>query len=281
MAALDLALISCKVFTFDHFAKKKTLIPITTQFWREKKGLAAARPPCMENSKKRTRGTKLPRSTNVIATGEDEGFILRVHDQGTDETCVAHAFTTMHELVARRALQTDDLLMGAAWMKDIGALMTDVATRLETMGQRLLRPGSPAAGGLAKSKRVPRRCQEALRLRCEQLPANTHKCKERLAQGSPLVLTTTAFSLKVSALSTLNREHDRHRMDGLHAVCLYGYVDDDSVEGGGVFLCVNSHGAAWGVDGRGTLTYAFLSEFAHQVWAPALDQERRKSFRLV
>src|SRR5690242_14240643 len=107
----------------------------------------------MENSKKRTRGTKLPRSTNIIATGENEGFILRVHDQGKDETCVAHAFTTMHELVVRRAFQTDDLLMGAAWMKDIGALMMDVATRLETMGQRPLRPESSVAGEPAKSKR--------------------------------------------------------------------------------------------------------------------------------
>lgn len=54
---------------------------------------------------------------------------------------------------------------------------------------------------------------------------------------------------------------DSHSSGG-HAMLLVGYVDDDSVVGGGYFIVRNSWGEEWGENGYGKLPYAYVELFA-------------------
>ena len=54
---------------------------------------------------------------------------------------------------------------------------------------------------------------------------------------------------------------DMKLLPGGHAMLLVGYVDDESVLGGGYFIIRNSWGGDWGEDGYGKLPYAYAELF--------------------
>jgi C1A family cysteine protease len=208
----------------------------------------------------RKRAKKEVAQLDLLAVAEKTGFLFTVHDQGEDETCVAHATTAMHEIITRKRLSVKDLVL--EWMQDIGALMVDVSRLLATTGQQEEREQ-------VVSKRPTRRCQTALKLDCHQLQSSLSICKNSLRLGFPFVLLTEEFSRRMHKMTVKNRPRDKSSMrDQLHALCVYGYKDDPAEEGGGNFLVINSHGTGWGDEGKGTISYSFFEEYTHQVWGP-------------
>jgi len=207
-----------------------------------------------------------------------EGYQFVVHNQGKDESCVAHAFTAAHEIYRRKRFWTHDLLANSSWMTDIGALMMDIAKRMEITGQKESNSDTVASNG----ERAKRHCRSACRLRFEQLPISINKLKTTLAQGFPLVMTVSHFPLKDRCASLANASNPNITMEEgvLHAICVYGFEEDTDNErdasGGGRFLCVNSHGIEWGNAGHGCLTFAYVSKFAFQIWTVAKGQSQTK-----
>lgn len=74
--------------------------------------------------------------TRVDLLVAKKDFQFQIHNQGTDESCVSHAFTAAHEIFIAKHLNNDDLLEGTKWMTEIGALMMDMAKKIESVGQR-------------------------------------------------------------------------------------------------------------------------------------------------
>lgn len=82
------------------------------------------------NKRKHTNNNK------VDLLSEQNLFQFKVHNQGIEETCVAHAFTATHEIYLHKYLNCDDLLEETKWMGEIGALMMHMAKKIELTGQR-------------------------------------------------------------------------------------------------------------------------------------------------
>lgn len=211
--------------------------------------------------------SRVPASVDLLERAAGYGYTFQVHNQEMEETCVAHAATSMHELIIKKHLRVEDLTLD--WMNDIGALMVDVAKFLSQKGQQESTENSKDTCEKS-SARPARRCQTAHRLNCSQLQANVMKCKFALRKGNPFVLMTKEFSRKISKMTVANRKKDKSSMGSqLHAVCVYGYEDGASEEGGGNFLLLNSHGVEWGDEGKGKISYKFFEKYTHQVWGIA------------
>jgi len=212
-------------------------------------------------------------SVDILKDAQKDGFSFVVHNQGNEESCVAHAFTAAHEIIRRKQLRTDDILTSTPWMLQIGALMLDVAHKLESRGQCETCMLSASSGD--SDRRPKRQCRSSLKLRFEQIVTNIKKCKKKLAQGLPLVITVREFSLKLHHLTVANRGEDKCRMpDGvLHAVCIYGFVDDEEEEDGGKFLIVNSHGLDWGDQGKGSFSFGYFTKHIYQVYSATMPEK--------
>src|SRR5688572_25132413 len=117
-------------------------------------------------------------SQDLIEKANKEGFCPRIHDQGDEESCIIHAFTSVHELTRRKHFVSEDLMIGSQWMKDIGALMMDIAKRLEMKGQTELREEGEGEGenkGIEDEdirQKPKRRCRNTFKLACEQIQQN-------------------------------------------------------------------------------------------------------------
>jgi C1A family cysteine protease len=70
-------------------------------------------------------------------------------------------------------------------------------------------------------------------------------------------------------------------LEGGHAMCVVGYVDDDAVPGGGYFIVRNSWGDYWAADspeapGHALIPYAYVEQFSLEAFTGTAEKRHLK-----
>ena len=144
--------------------------------------------------------------------------------------------------------------------------------------------GPAPAGAVEDAKRH--------RLSCRALSPNAVMQYRRiLASGKPVVVGIVAFNSWLANRSTeetgrvpmpymiMGADGAWHLLEepqGGHAMCLVGYVDDDSVPGGGYFIVRNSWGEDWAKEcnegaGHALIPYRYMALFTYSAFT-MIDQ---------
>eukprot|EP00300_Choanocystis_sp_HF-7_P002157 c11680_g1_i1.p1 GENE.c11680_g1_i1~~c11680_g1_i1.p1 ORF type:complete len:215 (+),score=37.29 c11680_g1_i1:27-671(+) len=197
-----------------------------------------------------------------------------IRDQGEVNTCSAHAFTALHEIVTGRRYRVDDLVVH--YMEEIGSLMGEMSRNLRDIGQR----EDSNSESTTPSGRPRRQCRDRFRLECVQVIPRIQNLKAVLRKDLPACLEIRNFCAE-DGWVVANGDPDEG--PEFHAVCIIGYDDTISIsrqvvfgEGSGelvgAFKFLNSFGPEWGDGGFGYLSYALFEETTRviaDIWAPA------------
>ena len=224
----------------------------------------------------------------------------KVRDQGSRGTCTAFATTALCEFADGCSAQfSPQFLYWASKMRD-GSPDSD-GTSLDTVQETLFEDGVchesfwPYNGkpivdenGVLDAGQGPAP-QEAVenarehRLSCRTLSPNAvRQYRKILASGKPVVVGLATF--RSWTRNRMTEETGRVPMpfmkkgedgswclieqsDGGHAMCLVGYVDDESAAGGGYFIVRNSWGEFWASEceegaGHALIPYRYVALFA-------------------
>jgi len=199
---------------------------------------------------------------------------ITVHDQEDASTCTAHAITACHEILIGQRLRTRDIYPSFLDDED-GAKPSECISILARTGQRAY------AGTGKKRSRTEEESLSSERyiLKCLPIERDIPSIKAKLCAGLPVVLGMHWHDSKnskgniVLADSSKRKTGDTKRRSlrnqkaqvedsGKHCLLLIGYLDEEDAEGGGWFMCLNSHGNNWGTNGMGRMSYgAFMSYF--------------------
>ena len=127
---------------------------------------------------------------------------------------------------------------------------------------------------------------------CRPLSSNAYRqYKKILASGKPVVVAVAVFNSWMTNPYTwetgcvpmpymeMNNDgvwHLVEKIDGAHAMCLVGYVDDDSVPGGGYFIVRNSWGQDWAAKckegaGHALIPYRYIAMFTDSAFTLSDD----------
>lgn len=200
-------------------------------------------------------GLDIPASVELV---EDRAATV-VLNQGERGTCVAHSVTTVHMLArgGEEDLQWEDLHESTwedssslhAGNRFIGALIKESALLLETKGQR------------------GRNGSTFFRMKLHPMKAgDVELAKARIAGKHAIAASFEVFCAPRVHLTVANHKrleaHDREQ----HAVALVGYNVDESLEGGGRFTVLNSHGRDWGDQGFGSVSFAFYELYCREAF---------------
>lgn len=125
------------------------------------------------------------------------------------------------------------------------------------------------------------------RFACRALSPNAVRTYRKiLASGSPVVVGLSTFKSWTTNAMTMEtgrvpmpymrqgedgRWHLLEKSSGGHAMCLVGYVDDESVAGGGYFIVRNSWGEDWASEceegaGHALMPYRYIALFTHSAF---------------
>ena len=222
-----------------------------------------------------------------------------VLNQGPRGTCVAFASTALREHVSGFATRFSEQFCYWACKRidgspDAGTTLAMAATALERFGacpeerwpyspQNLAgneghHPPPPDAEKSALEHRLP-----GWRLLNAQ---DVRTLKETLAgangaPASPVVIGVAVFSssfdsFRAYSTGEIALPFPAETPVGGHAMCAVGYVDDESVPGGGYFIVRNSWGAEWAAQnrhapGHALIPYAYMAYFCFEAFtAPAI-----------
>ena len=154
--------------------------------------------------------------------------------------CAANSVSTMLDLSIPHHLPPGALAppsvaaasLAVPGMRRDGAHLSQLVERLNQRGVRL---------GLSSAAQRASYCKAALL--SERGPRAVLRLKALLASGTPAAVIVSKYNHDVPEQRLRHDVASKYtRGRYLHAVCLVGYRDDESVSGGGVFDFVNSHG---------------------------------------
>jgi C1A family cysteine protease len=225
----------------------------------------------------------LPASVNFAR------FMPRIRDQGSRGTCVAFAFTAVHEFYEYRnsidfseqfiyymAKQLDGI------KNSCGTYLWAAAKALNQSGQcrEAVWPYNPNSGCNNHGTMPKTAPSDANRykMNCSQVnPRSVSDIKTKLANrclvsfGIP-VFNSWYQSQTVARTGKITMPLPNEGSIGGHAMCLIGYQDDKSYPGGGYFILRNSWNTGWGANcpygaGNGTIPYQYISNYSWEAFA--------------
>jgi Papain family cysteine protease len=205
--------------------------------------------------------------------------------QGNRDTCSLFAITALAEFESQRHKTTpprrlsEEFLIWAAdcatGKEDDQAMFYEAVHGLETLGicEAGLMPYAPSGKARhAPSPKARERAREMaghwrvhwLRRWNVARPLNDaelERIKAALVSGHPVACGLRWPKQKFGAvLREVPRPQDV--FDG-HSIVLVGYTDNPKQKGGGMFLFRNSAGPAWGENGYGRMSYAYVQAYAN------------------
>jgi C1A family cysteine protease len=253
------------------------------------------------------------RSPRPLPSGAFEGSLPRavrlrdrmqpVRDQGERGTCVAFASVALREFLLPKPddLSAQFLYWGCKELDGLPDAGTYIHTAMTVFAQygvcpEEVWPYNPKQAGSEGQGPPPRGAREAAqscRLSSTRTvePGLVLHYKHVLAGengkgGMPVTFGVLVFdswymSAETHRTGKITLPLPGEQPAGGHAMCVVGYVDDDTVPGGGYFIVRNSWGAKWASDspeaaGHALMPYDYVERFAMEAFtgsAPASDRE--------
>lgn len=211
-----------------------------------------------------------------------------VRDQGERGTCVAFASVALREFLLPQQEQLSEQFMywGCKELDGLPDAGTYIHTAMTVFAQYGVCPKSvwsynphqAASEGQGPPPRNARNAAQPYRLHSARTvePGLVLHYKQILAGengngGMPVTFAVPVYnswwnSAEVNRTGKINLPIPDDQDVGGHAMCVVGYVDDDSVPGGGYFIVRNSWGAKWAAEspeapGHALMPYAYIERF--------------------